>query len=108
MRNNVATISQVSHIRLHYTKLSYGLKSFKSHIILIKQLPISGTTTVETSGEHLLLVAVEDLLKDPSFHTGTQVAVGALQAAEILTEWCVQPENQTKLKEFAEKLLEYL
>ena len=57
---------------------------------------------------HLLLTALEDLLKDPSFHTGTQVAAGALQAAEILYKWCSLAENQIKLKLFAEKLEGYL
>ena len=55
-----------------------------------------------------MIIAVKDLLKDPSFHTGAQVAVEARQAAEILSEWCVLSENITKLKEFAEKLKEDL
>ena len=51
-----------------------------------------------------MLAALEDLLKDPTFQTGTQVATGALQAAEIFSKWCGLAENQTKLKLFAEKL----
>ena len=50
---------------------------------------IPTVTTVaiyQNFGVHLLLAALEDLVKDPAFHIGTQVANEALQAAEILSK----------------------
>ena len=55
-----------------------------------------------------MLGALEDLLKDPTFQTGAQVACESRQAAEILSKWCALFENHIKLKEFAEKFKQNL
>ena len=52
-----------------------------------------------------LLKAIDAVLVDPSFSTGSAVAADALHAAKTLQEWCVSEENDEIVKGFTSELL---
>ena len=52
-----------------------------------------------------LFKAIDAVLVDPSFSTGSAVASDALRAAKTLQEWCVREENDELVKGFSSELL---
>ena len=52
-----------------------------------------------------LLKAINAVLVDPSFSTGSAVAADALHTAKTLQEWCVSEENDELVKGFTSELL---
>ena len=53
----------------------------------------------------VVLIALQEVLSDSSFCTGSNEALDALEAAKRLKEWCTAESNYTVLDEFTEALL---
>ena len=53
----------------------------------------------------VLVNAIENVLEDPSFATGSSVAEEALQAARKLLQWCQDPGNLAVVTAFPTKLV---
>ena len=62
----------------------------------------------DPSSSSLVLAAVNAMLNDPSFTTGSEVAADALKAAKILKDWCVCEGNRTALTAFSAELVKDL
>ena len=68
----------------------------------------STTSSVDETSSSLFLSAIDTILDDPSFKTGSEVAAVALKDAQELKEWCKKDTNTAAFVAFSKKLIEKL